>query len=85
MFFDVPTKSKEEAYKKNIEMSNNNDYTTSDLLDYDYFSNNYKVIAVDWSEQIELENPDLKQQVNFIGKLEEDNGATMYFKIEKSK
>ena len=85
MFFDVPTKSKEEAYKKNIEMSNNNDYTTSDLLDYDYFSNNYKVIAVDLSEQIELENPDLKQQVNFIGKLEEDNEATMYFMIEKSK
>ena len=66
-------------------MSKNNDYTTGNLLDYDYFSNNYKLIAVDLSEQIELENSDLKQQVNFIGKLEEDDGATMFFMIEKSK
>ena len=34
------------------------------------------------SKQIELENPDLKQQINFIGRLEEDNGATMFFIIE---
>ena len=27
----------------------------------------------------------LKQQINFIGKLEKDNGATMFFIIEKSK
>ena len=66
-------------------MSKNNDYTTGNLLDYNYFSNNYKLIAVDLSEQIELENSDLKQQVNFIGKLEEDDGATMFFMIEKSK
>ena len=66
-------------------MSKNNGYTTGNLLDYDYFSNNYKLIAVDLSEQIELENSDLKQQVNFIGKLEEDDGATMFFMIEKSK
>ena len=31
-----------------------------------------------------LENPDLKQQINCIGKLEEYNGATMFFIIEKS-
>ena len=29
------------------------------------------------SKQIELENPDLKQEINFIGKLEEDDRATM--------
>ena len=36
------------------------------------------------SKQIELENLDLKQQTNFIGKLNQDNGATMFFIIEKS-
>ena len=68
-FFDVPVKNKEEAYKKIIEMGKNNDYTTSNLLDYEYFSKHYKLIAIDLSRQIELENPDLKQQINFFGKL----------------
>ena len=36
----------------------------------------YKLIAIDLSKQIELENPDLKQQINFISQLGEDNGAT---------
>ena len=37
-FFDIPVKDKEEAYEQIIEMSRNNDYTTSNLLDYEYFS-----------------------------------------------
>ena len=37
-FFDAPLKNKEEAYEKIIEMSRNNDYTTGNLLDYEYFS-----------------------------------------------
>ena len=60
-----------------------NDYTTGNLLDYEYFSEHYKLIAIDLSKQIELENPNLKQQINFIGKLEDDK-ATMFFIIEKS-
>ena len=67
--FDVPIKSKEETYEKIIEMSKDSDYTTGDLLDYEYFSKHYKLIAIYLSKQIELENPDLKQQINFIGKL----------------
>ena len=51
-------------------MGRNNDYTTGNLLDYEYFSKYYKLIAIDLSKQIELENPDLKQQINFIEKLE---------------
>ena len=35
------------------------------------------------SKQIELEKPDLKEQWNFTGRLDEDN-ATMFFIIEKS-
>ena len=53
-------------------------------MDYEYFSNHYKLIAIDLSKQIELQNPDLKQQINLIGKREEENGTTMFFIIEKS-
>ena len=81
-FFDVPVKNKEEAYEKIMSISKNNDYTTGNLLDYEYFSKHYKLIAIDLSKQSELENPDLKQ-VNFIGQLKEDE-ATMFFIIEKS-
>ena len=82
-FFDVPVKNKEETFEKIIEMSKINDHTTGTLLNYECFSKHYKVIAIDLSKEIESENSDLKQKVNFIGKLEED-GATMYFIIEKS-
>ena len=41
------------------------------------------MIAIDLSKQIELENKDLKQQINFIGNLDRDGGATMFFIIEK--
>ena len=47
------------------------------------FQTNYKLIAIDLSKQIELENSDFRQQINFIGKLEDDR-ATMFFIIEKS-
>ena len=42
----------------------------------------HKIISTDLCKQIELENLDLKQQINFIGRLEESN-ATMFFIIEK--
>ena len=80
-FFDLPVKN-EEAYKKIIDMSNNNDYTTGNLLDFAYFKKHYKLIAIDLSKQTKLKDP---QQINFIGKLEnQDHGATMFFIIEKS-
>ena len=81
-FFDVPVKNKEEAYEKIMSIGKNNDYTTGNLLDYEYFSKHYNLLAIDLSKQIELENPDLRQQINFIGKLEDDKG-TMFFIIEK--
>ena len=34
-FFDLPVKTEEEAYKKIIDISRNNEYTTNNLLDYD--------------------------------------------------
>ena len=81
-FFDVPVKNKE-AYGKIMSITKNNHYTTGNLLDQEYFSKHYKLIVIDLSKQIELENPDLRQQINFIGKLEDDK-ATMFFIIEKS-
>ena len=81
-FFDIPVKNKGEAYEAIIKMSKNNDYTTGHLLDYEYFKDHYKLIAINLGKQIELENLDLKQQINFIGRIEEDN-ATMFFIIEK--
>ena len=83
-FFDVPISNKEEAYEKIIEISKNNNYTTENLLlDYEYFSKHFKLIAIDLSKQIDLKNVDLKQQINFISKLQEDE-ATMLFITEKS-
>ena len=41
-------------------------------------------MATDLSKQIELENKDIKQQINFAGTLEHDDGAVMFFIIEKS-
>ena len=35
-FFEVPVKNKEEAYEQIIEMRKKNDYTTGNLLDYEY-------------------------------------------------
>ena len=80
-FFDLPVKNEEKAYEKIIDMSNNNDYTTANLLDFAYFKENYRLIAIDLSKQTKLKDP---QQINFIGKLDKDKGATMFFIIEKS-
>ena len=76
-------KNKEEVYEKIRSINKTNNYTTGNLLDYEYFSKHYKPIAIDLSKQIRLENPDLRQQINFIGTLEDDK-ATMFFIIEKS-
>ena len=83
-FFDIPIKKEEEAYEQIVEIRRNNDYTAWNLLDYEYFSKHYKLIAINLSKQIELENPDLKQQIKFIGRLGRNEGATMFFIIKKS-
>ena len=79
-FFDLPIKTDEEAYEKIIDISRNNEYTTGNILDYDYFKKYYKLIAIDLSKQVLQENEDLIQQINFIGRLEE---AAVFIIIEK--
>ena len=66
---------KKKPIKKIIEMSNNNDYIIGNLLDFGYLKENYKLIAIDLSKQTNLTDP---QQINFIGKLDKDNGATVF-------
>ena len=66
-FFDLAVKNEEEAYKKIIEISKNNDYTTGKLLDLSYFKENYWLIAIDLSKQTKLKD---SQEINFTGKLE---------------
>ena len=46
-FSDLPIKTEEEAYEKILDISRNNEYTTGNLLDYDYFKKYYKLIAID--------------------------------------
>ena len=77
--FDQPVKKKREAYEKLVEMSRNGNYTTRKLLDYLY-QKYYKLIVIDSSKQ---RNTSIPQQVNFVEKLEEDNGAKMFFITEK--
>ena len=50
VFFHVPVKNKEESYGKIMSISKINDYTTGNLLDYEYFSKHYKLIVIDLSK-----------------------------------
>ena len=80
-FFDFPVKNEDESYEKTMNMSNNNDYTTGNLLDFGYFKKHYKLIATDLSKQTKLKDP---QPISFISKLLNTRGTTMFFIIEKS-
>ena len=78
--FDQLVKIKQEAYEKLIEMWTNDDYTTGNLLDFSYHQNYYKLIGIDLPRQT---NASIPQQINFTGKLEKDDGVTMFFIAEK--
>ena len=85
VFFELPIKNIEETYEKITQTTEHSGYyTKGNLLDYEYFKEHYKLIAIDLSKQIELENKDIKRQINFIRNLDRDDGAVMFFIIEKS-
>ena len=79
-FFNQPVKNKQKVYEKLTEMSRNDNYTTGNLLDYLYHQKYYKLIGTDLSRQT---NTSIPQQINFVEKLEEDDGATTIFIAEK--
>ena len=77
-FYEIQIKNKEENYKAITELMRSDLVRTRNEFNYDYFSEHYKLIALDLSKQ----KSDLKnQQINFIGKLEQD--ATIFFIIEE--
>ena len=73
-FFELPIKNIEETYEKITQITDHSGYyTRGNLLDYEYFKEHYKLIAFDLIKQIELENKDIKQQINFIVNIDRDD------------
>ena len=71
-FFDQPVKNNLITYDniQKIATSLGGDYTTGCLLDYNYFNNYYKMIAIDLSKQKALDaNPKARNQINFRANL----------------
>ena len=72
-FFDQTINSMNKIYEniRKIATGKSDDYTTGCLLDYPYFKENYKMIAIDLSRQNELDaNPRAIQQINFTANLD---------------
>ena len=61
-------------------MLRNDDCTTKNLLGFSYHQNYYKLNGINLSRQT---NTNIPQQLNFTGKLEEDDDETMFFLAEK--
>ena len=72
-FFDQPIKNNKVTYEniRKIATGRGDDYTTGCLLDYPYFKDNYKMIAIDLSKQQALDaGPTVIQQSNFTANLD---------------
>ena len=86
-FFDQPINSgvTYENIRK-IAKGQGDDYTTGCLLDYPYFANTYKMIAVDLSKQQALDaDPRAIQQINFTANLDRIENTRVYFILEEAK
>ena len=71
--FDQPINSMNKTYEniRNIAMGQGDDYTAGCLLDYAYFKENYKMIAIDLRKQQALyADPRAIQQINFTPNLD---------------
>ena len=69
-------------------ISQGDEYTTGYLLDYNYFNNYYKIIAIDLSKQQVLDaDPKATQQINFTGNLGANlvTNTTMFFITKEAK
>ena len=87
-FFDQPVKNDNVTYEniRKIATSQGDDYTTDCLLDYIYFKNYYKMIAVDLSKQQALDaGPKAIQEINFAANLDKEGNTRFYFILEESK
>ena len=87
-FFDQPIKNNKVTYEniRKIATGQGDDYTTGCLLDYSYFANTYKMIAVDLSKQQALDaDPRAIQQINFTANLDRAGNTRVYFILEEAK
>ena len=86
--FDRPIKNNKVTYEniRKIATGQGDDYTTGCLLDYSYFADTYKMIAVDLSTQQALDaDPRAIQQINFTANLDRAGNARVYFILEEAK
>ena len=86
--FDQPIKDNKVAYEniRKISTGKGDDYTTGCLLDYPYFKNSYRMIAVDLSREQELDaDPRAIQQINFTAKLNRPANTRIYFILDEAK
>ena len=87
-FFDQPIKNNKITYDniRKIATGQGDDYTTGCLLDYTYFANTYKIIAVDLSKQQALDaDPRAIQRINFTANLDRAGNTRFYFILEEAK
>ena len=87
-FFDQPINCNIKTYGniRKIAIGRGDDYTTSCLLNYSYFKDHYKMIAIDLSKQQALDaDPRAVQQINFTANIDRAENTTMFFIIEEAK
>ena len=87
-FFDQSINSINKTYKniRKIATGQGDDYTTGCLLDYSYFKDHYKMIAIDLSKQQTLDaDPKAIQQINFTANIDRTGNTTMFFITEQAK
>ena len=87
-FFDQPIKNKKITHHniRKIAIGYGDDYTIGCLLDYPYFIETYKMIAVDLSKQKALDfDSKAIQQINFTGNLDRAGTTRVYFILEEAK
>ena len=81
-FFDQPINSNIKAYEniRKIATGQGDHYTTVCLLDYSYFKDHYKMIAIDLSKQKALDaDPKAIRQISFPANLDRAGNTTMFF------
>ena len=86
--FDQLIKNNKLTYEniRKIATGQGDDYTTGCLLDYTYFTNTYKMIAVDLSKQEALDaDPTAIQQISFTANLDGAGNTRVYFILEETK
>ena len=87
-FFDQPIKDNKVRYEniRKFATGQGDDYTAGCLLNYPYFNEVYKTIAVDLSKQLALDaDPRAIQQINFTADLDRSCKTRIYFILEEAK